>query len=223
MLNLTNQKGVTPVLIVILMAALFGGYLIYSGRIDIKQQITTQNQTPTPTSAIPTTQQSDGSNKSINSSTKTGWKSYSDSNIGLSYRLPENDNWSVNTTDTYCKLKLERNNEDQYFCIRVFDNPKGLGRREFYCKYIAYNNASEESLQNCLNTGIKVSDSKVGNRDALYISEQGGQIDSAYVLNSNGKIIIISNHAVLFPKTPLPSGFDWNKLKDEILSTFWFN
>lgn len=135
--------------------------------------------------------------------------------MGFSYQLPENDNWSVKTTDTYCQLKLEKNDEDQYLCIRVFDNPKGLGGREFYCSDIL----RQEDVQNCLNSYIEVSETKVGNKDALYITEPGTQVDHARVISTNGKIIVVSDHAASFPKIPLPEGFDWNKLRDDILAT----
>lgn len=217
-----NQKGLAPILIVVLIALGIGGYVFYQNQTKITSQPQhTVQPSPTPQKAPASdnTQANPSPTSTLKPATKSGWKSYSDSKIGFSYQLPENDNWFVKTTDTYCQLKLERNEGDQYLCIKVFDNPKGLGRREFYCSDIL----RQENVQNCLNSYIEVSDTKVGNKDALYITEPGTQVDHARVISTNGKIIVVSDHAVSFPKTPLPEGFDWNKLRDDIFATFWFN
>lgn len=216
-----REKGLAPIVIIILVALGVGGYLIYQNQ----TKVTSQPQSVIQPSPQPTEPTDATSTNSLPSPTtakpanKSGWKSYNDSKIGFSYQLPENDNWSVKTTDSYCQLKLERNEGDQHLCIRVFDNPKGLSRREFYCSDIL----RQEDLQTCLNSHIEVKETKVGDRDALYITEPGTQVDHARVLNYNGKIVIVSDHAVSFPTTPLPEGFGWNKLRDEILTTFWFN
>ena len=158
---MNSQKGVAPILIVLLIALGVGGYLFYQNQAKVTSQplsITQPSlQLTEPTDATSTS-------PSLTSATtkpaaKSGWKVYSDSKIEFSYQLPENDNWFVKTTDSYCQLKLERNAGDQYLCIRVFDNPKGLRRREFYCSDIL----RQEDLQTCLNSYIEVKETKVGN------------------------------------------------------------
>lgn len=219
-----KEKCIAPILIIVLIALGLGGYLFFQNQAKIistpqPQTVTEPSPTPQETSSYDNTQSSSSPSPVSKPTIKYGWKSYSDSKIGFSYQLPENDNWSVKTTDIYCQLKLERNDGDQYLCIRVFDNPKGLSRREFYCSDIL----RQEDVQNCLNSYIEVKETKVGNKDALYITEPGTQVDHARVVSTSGKIIVVSDHAVSFPKIALSEDFNWNKLRDDILTTFWFN
>lgn len=224
-----NQKGLAPILIIVLIVLGIGGYFIYQNQTkSIPQTQPTIQPSPTPQETPASNIQSSPSSASVSKpNTKSGWKSYNHSKIGFSYQLPDDGTWLVRNTNVKGGvnngLSLERNSKDQFIEIAIYDNPKGLGRREFYCSNIVYNNPDEETLQDCLKTGISVKDTKVGNREAIYITQPGTQVDHARVLNHKGKIVIITDHAVSFPQTPLPEGFDWNKLRDEILATFWFN
>ena len=216
-----NQRGLAPIVIIFLIALGVGGYLVYQNLTKTTSQPQSVTQpSPTPTEPTETTETSPlPSPTTAKPANKSGWKIYSDNKIDFSYQLPENDNWSVKINDSYCQLKLERNEGDQYLCVRVFDNPKGLGRREFYCSDIL----RHEDLQTCFNSYIEVKETKVGNRDSLYITEPGTQVDHSRVLNHNGKIVVVSDHSVSFPKTPPSEGFNWDNLRDEILSTFRFD
>lgn len=78
-----KQKGLAPIIIVLLIAAAIGGFLIYSGKINLNQT-TTQVAQPSPTpgaSGVPT-----GDAETAN------WKTYTNSEYKFSFKYPENWN-----------------------------------------------------------------------------------------------------------------------------------
>lgn len=102
--SMLTQKGLAPIVIIILIAAAIGGFLVYSGKINLKQETTTQIAQPTPTpddSPVP-----NGTGETV------GWKTYNDEKNGYSIRYPKE--WNLKSpsgqedpTDLVLKNGLE--------------------------------------------------------------------------------------------------------------------
>lgn len=198
-----SQKGLAPMLIVILMATLFGGYLIYSGKIDIKQQITPQNQTPIPTSAIPTTPQAVIDQK-------PNWQTYSDTKAGFSVQYPPNH--KVNE-------KLEREkvtflNCGSDFCsdgmaITIYNDYDGGSRRVWLSKKFdlsTYNPYYEDLYVAGVNALFVATRDPASNNTVFVVIPKGNKV---YLYTAQGDAI---------PPSQTPN---LNK-HQEILSTFKF-
>lgn len=70
---MNRQKGLAPILIVMLIALGIGGYLIYSGKINLnKTQVPSTATSPSPT----------------NSDEIANWKTYKDNNYAFSFKYP---------------------------------------------------------------------------------------------------------------------------------------
>lgn len=65
-----SQKGLAPIVIILLIAAGVGGYLIYSGKINLPQKQTLETKT-----------------SEVNET--TDWKTYSNSSLGFSFSYPK--------------------------------------------------------------------------------------------------------------------------------------
>lgn len=74
-----REKGFAPILIIILMAILIGGYLVYSGKINLNKSQPTSNQT-TQSSAT-------SKDESVN------WKTYNSPDGLYTFKYPESSNW----------------------------------------------------------------------------------------------------------------------------------
>lgn len=174
----------------------------------------TPTLTPTPTPPLP------------KPTIKPGWKSHYNGEIGFTYQLPLNSWQSIqHPEDSLCDLRLERNEGDQYICVRSMSNPKGLSRRNFFCyEVIFFGRGEEHDIQESCFKYLQVQELKIGNRDALkiYFASGGSDAGDYYVLSNKGRMIVISDYYALFPKTANPSGFSWKTLRDEVVATFWF-
>ncbi len=76
-----NQKGLAPILIVLLIAAVIGGYLVYSGKINLNQKPVAQ-QTPQPSSTSDET---------------ANWKTFINRDAGYSISYP--NTWQVDSSN----------------------------------------------------------------------------------------------------------------------------
>lgn len=226
-LKVNKFKLLTGVLgIFIFAVAVFGAYKFGQKQIQpIPQPTTTPAAVATPTpelTPVPKTTPTPQPKPSV----KQGWRQYFNTELGLVYQLPQED-WRIfsHPQNLTCDLLLERNEGDQYICIKLHDNPQGLSRRKFFCEevlnYKGENSAG--SFTDCLGYS-QIQEVKIGNKAALkiYFNDGSSLAGDYYVLSHKGKIIIISDYYALFPKIANPSGFSWNTLRDEIVATFWF-
>ncbi len=76
---MTNQKGLSPILAVLLIAAVIAGYLIYSGKINLPQK---------------TSQQTTSVDETAN------WKTYTNTNREAGYSISYPDNWQVDDSNS---------------------------------------------------------------------------------------------------------------------------
>ena len=88
-----NQKGLTPLLIVLLIAAAIGGYLLYSGKINLNNTSSTPVQTTQPSPATDASPAPTGAGETAN------WKTYSDLINPYTVKYPPD--WAyASTTDS---------------------------------------------------------------------------------------------------------------------------
>lgn len=115
MINLMTQKGLAPILIVILIAAATFGYLIYSGKINVNQI------KPSPAYRSP-----DGTTMSKNQNDETvNWKTFESPTFGFSYKYPNdwvNDNMCQGCT---AQPVNEKSNE-RYLHPEQVKYPEGI-------------------------------------------------------------------------------------------------
>lgn len=213
-------------LILILMggAFYFGKYTGQQSSLDIKSQILITPTTSVFTNQIPNKTAEVAQPEAINQSIKPGWEKFTDNSIGFSYQLPISG-WEriYNPPNLTCDLQLTRNQGDQYICVKAFDNPKGYGRRDFYCReWVFKGNGTEQDIDDRCFNYLQTKEIKIGNIDALKVWGVSGDYPE-YLLNHNNKIVLIFSYAALFPHTPNSTGFSWTSLSEEIIQTFQFN
>lgn len=102
-----SQKGLSPVLIILLIAAAIGGYLIYSGKITIPQKQITQ------------TPKSDASPAPTITDETSNWKTYSSNKHGFSVKYPEDPN-----------LFLSQTNDNNGFQLRSYSIGLGVNTEQ---------------------------------------------------------------------------------------------
>lgn len=78
---MNKQKGFIPILIILLIVAAIGGYLIYSGKINLSQKQVAQ------------TLKSDASSVLVGDAETVNWKMYTNTQYGYSIKYP--DNWYI--------------------------------------------------------------------------------------------------------------------------------
>lgn len=153
---------------------------------------------------------------------KQGWTQQSFSELNLTYQLPPEDGWIdiPHPENLMCDLSLDRNSGDQFICIKALESSSG-GRRESFCqKLFGY-----LDFDKCVSYFCSVQEVRVGNRDVLKIHFCSGGSDDGtyYVLTNQGKTIVISDYAALYPWIKNKPKIPWEELRDEIISTFWFD
>lgn len=201
-----NQKGFAPILIVIILAALVGGYLLYQKQVKpvaVPQQV---QVTPAPT----TKNESTGSAETGNpDSIRANWKIYTRPDFSL--KLPED--WQISAgsskdeqfdaSSNQGKLKIQI----EVFKNEVYKNAIGTDLREYlngmraerYQKGLGDKVWQETSITVDRIKGVKIKTSTPG--------------FSIYIQPTNNKLITIS----------LSSDTDDNLiLVDQILATFKF-
>lgn len=106
-----SQKGLAPILIVILIAALIGGYLLY------------QNQNkPTP--------QSSPNPVTSNSAETANWKTYTNDRYGFSFKYPQD----YTIKKLVEKVFLIENKDKNSFELWVYENPNNLSLKDYESK-----------------------------------------------------------------------------------------
>lgn len=119
-----KQKGLAPILIVLLITAAVGGYLIYSGKINVSQI------KPTPTYRPP---DATTMSKSQNDET-ANWKTYTNTQFGFSFQYPSttkitiNRPFSTNPSDVNLgELIMEMESTTPYDTLKVQPAWVGIG------------------------------------------------------------------------------------------------
>lgn len=83
-----KQKGLAPILIVLILAAAVGGYLLYSGKINLNQT-TTQVAQPTSTPDVSPAPTADAET--------ANWKTFKNTKLGYEIKYPSD--WSIRDED----------------------------------------------------------------------------------------------------------------------------
>lgn len=130
------EAGFAPILIVIIIAGLVGGYLLYQNRAqpDPLPQLSdnTQNKPTIPTQQVTQPPQN---NISVSPAVQNGA-----SLENIKYTLPSG--WKTETdirgADKKLALIISPNTGPGLFVIKVYDYPNNIGRREYYCKITDY-------------------------------------------------------------------------------------
>lgn len=89
---MNNQKGLVPLLIIIILAALVGGYLVYQNQTKPTSQPVPQT-TPSPSDASPATGAGGTSGAPNGDAETTNWKVYTNTEYKYSFRYPPE--WNV--------------------------------------------------------------------------------------------------------------------------------
>lgn len=92
-----NQKGLAPILIVLLIAAAVGGYLVYSGKVDLNQKLTPAYRRPPDATTMSKSQNDETAN----------WKTYQDLCGSYSYSCP-----SANSIPVQSDISKEKSAKD---------------------------------------------------------------------------------------------------------------
>lgn len=204
-----KQKGLAPILIVLLIAVGIGGYLLYQKQ--PKQIFQPQNpaisqSSPTPSLSVTSVKKDDET---------ANWKTYTNSNAGLSFKYPldcesPRDGVSVISLRCYADKNIDRSagtvitNNDLVVTINYEKNN------------------DNESLEGYFNRMKKSYPKMVNVRDLIINGEPAkawvseGQLvnNEFYHVISKGKSIDVVKHPVSTSKQPI---------FDQILSTFRFD
>ena len=112
-----SQKGLAPILIVLIIAALVGGYLIYQNQ----PKPTPPSQPTTQPSPTPTTKPvPNGAAETAN------WKTYKNSNLGLEFKYPPNsvsfqeENVDENHRFDRIELSFDKNSCNSHYCEGIY-------------------------------------------------------------------------------------------------------
>ncbi len=208
-----SQKGVAPILIVLLIALAIGGYFLY------QQQAKTTLPTPSPTQTTtqPSPNPTNTSPVPNGTGETTSWKTYTDTELGISFKYP--DTWEVKTTivagpnTKYVYLEIPQEKDSARFAVAVdyIDNPKNLSVKQFQ---------EELNKKNMAVPLIFYSDNsspvKVAGIDGFY--EKNGNCEpyncSIYSVSYKGKIWLIKLMETIHGK--------YVSEKGKIVSTFKF-
>lgn len=118
-----SQKGLAPILIVIIIAILIGGYFIYQNQAKPApppQQTTQPSPTPVTTSTQPVAQppaQNGADLENIKYTLPSGWKTE-----------------ITNDSLTGRSLRISPKTGSGLLVIHTYNYPNNIGRREYYCK-----------------------------------------------------------------------------------------
>ncbi|OGE18747.1 hypothetical protein A3J19_03145 [Candidatus Daviesbacteria bacterium RIFCSPLOWO2_02_FULL_41_8] len=118
-----KQKGLAPILIVVLMAALaVGGYLIYS---QLPKPIAPPRSITQPTlspSSIP---------ESSNSAETANWKTYTNTKYGFYFNYPQD--FSIKKVAE--RIFFIENKEKKSFVLWIYENPNNLSLKDYEGKH----------------------------------------------------------------------------------------
>ena len=193
-----KQKGLTPMLIVLLVAAVIGGYLIYQNQSAKPTSPIITVASPAPTGAAETVYTED--TRSAN------WKTYTNTRYGYRVKYPSD----VDFTDTKRGEKINSDNIPSLCCIVLSKDPGfylGIDVSEETKTLEEYKNQflSDESGEHYKARDIGMT--KFMNEDAL-----------TYKKITTSFYVIIKNKMRYIVTTITPD----DKLMNQILSTFKF-
>lgn len=191
---MNKQKGFAPILIVIIIAALVGGYLIYQNQTKPTPPPTTQlTSAPTPTP------------ESTNSAETANWKTYTDAENGFSISYP--GEFAVNKIGGGVSFQKNNTNRAILF-LQVNDNKGNLTAREFF-------NNQPDQMKKPMEDANQITDYQLNGSQGLMFTKKesaDGYKDFAVSLSHN-------NHIYSLNFGPKENEFN---LANQILSTFKF-
>lgn len=199
-----EQKGLAPILVVLIIALGIGGYLIYSGKINLNQKYSPQQTTQTPTASDQT----------------ANWKTYTNSSLGFSFSYPKElsylyDQFGFNHPD----------NPEGNLLLQNYDGSKSTkgDSSNFQFQIEAYKNSDQVSLDNYIKNPNKVWNM---NNPQTFTSIMLGdrQAYKGQSIQKNEKVpaVWVMNNSYIFTitlSTPNSKNAVWF---DKILSTFKF-
>lgn len=200
-LKLMNQKG-QAFLIILLIAAAIGGYLIYSGKINLNQAISQVSQ-PSPASTDET----------------TNWKTYTDEVNGFSFKYPTNitpvtDNYEDGVVrlpiqgPTQVNGAVANDGLGLNFKVGVLEDKNLLG---------FVNDQVEKLKSKYAEINIQPMKIKINNYDGYtFTASTDGTVKFIYLANSKIYVEI----SMIVREAPKNQGY--TKIVDQILSTFKF-
>lgn len=202
---MNKQKGLAPILIVLLIAAVIGGYLLYSGKINLNQ--TTQPSPTTNVSPAPT-----GDAETAN------WKTYTNTKYKYSFKYPSHYNFldaelmSQSTTNDEFMVSFLKysSNEAQKYKI----NNREEAFYDYFGVVVQGGNCSSLTTPGNVVTIDGVSGKKYTGSSSTFADPQFGDI--LVLVNKNNYCYHLA--FLKDPRNPKSS----EALFDQILSTFKF-
>lgn len=202
-----RQKGLAPILIIVLIAAAIGGYLIYSGKINLPQKQVTQTSKSDVNPAVT----GDEETVYTESDRSANWKTYTNNKYNYSIFYPK-DAQVIPEGDFKIFIKGKNYPYGTYVTVDILDNPKGLILSQLGSEEYATDAPSPYDLpwQKTKFLGMDVLTTKYrppgdSGKMTIYLFEKEGIIYSLW-------------------KAPVdePNSTYFNDLADSIISTFKF-
>lgn len=211
-----KQKGLAPIVIIVFIVVFtVGGYLIYKLPRTVITPQTLQATPPTGSAASPA---------STDAGETTNWKTYTNDQLGITFKYPANGNIQ-NATDKASAVYLINDSSEPYYLLslEVRDNQQNLTPRQVI----------DEELTKLRNSNSPGSNSLADKRQATIKNYQNGEIDGLYMRGgSDGdsvtdSIEIVVGHRQNIYKFMMHDGNGsvdefQKQLMDQILSTFRF-
>ncbi|MDP3974264.1 MAG: hypothetical protein Q8P92_05535 [Candidatus Daviesbacteria bacterium] len=126
-----KQKGLAPILIVLLIAAAIGGYLIYAGKINLNK--------PTPQQTIQPSTTSDASPAPTGAVETANWKTYTNKEYRIQFKYPADLSFEelpiTMQTRKFLTIMIDRYG-DNVLSMRMEEIPIGNAEQDRYYMYL---------------------------------------------------------------------------------------
>lgn len=210
---MNKQKGLSTIVIVLLIATAIGGYLVYSGKINLPQKQIDQQ----------TTETSKGDETA-------NWRTYINNEYGFSFKYPAE--WNLNNNKSksneftiLVEVKSPEKQLDDYTMMSLYEVSVAIKDNK---EELTLTQEVDQSLEKSRSPGVILKERNkltVDERDAeklVFVQDTG--VENIFVVSKNKNKIYLINFTANFVTDSLPGEFEkeFKMITDQILSTFRF-